>query len=287
MRKAETAALVLTLLVSGAPAARADGGADWARDTRASLGLSGNPLGLQTHVERVHRRQLSESTHALLADAHLSFGISNRLAPAYDRLGVFVELAPVSPLELRIGVEPAVYFGTFRSLMSFDSYDAPFDDDSRQARAEEAAAAIAGRVYVAPTLKLKAGRLLFRARGELERWRAWTDGPYFYEPSRDTLLRAAGDSLLATESVVLIEARSEKSRELRAGFVHALTQVFDAPQNRRQDLGVVGSLGLGRRCLGLRDARVTAKLGRYLEDPNRSGQVNGQLAIAFGLGRSN
>ena len=266
------------------PAAQAETlpAAATARKLQASLGTSMNPLGLQNTFELSWRRPLSESSHPLLADAHLSYGLSSRLTPAYGRAGAWVELAPLSILELRAGVEPVGYFGSFHSLLAFDSYDDAFDEDTRKAR-EAGQAALAARVYVAPTLKARAGRLLFRSRAELEWWKADAPGPFFYEPFRDTLLRAEGDTLVASETVVLWTVWDQGPKRLLLGAVHDLTVVPDAPQNRRQDVGLMGVWGLGSRRLGLKDPVLFAKVVRYLEDPNREGQFGAQLAVGFGF----
>src|SRR5262245_61181636 len=197
------------------------------RSRQGSLGIGLNPLGLQGGVDVSWRRGLSSSSSPLLRDAHLSFGVAPRLTPSYARLAAFVEVAPLSILELRAGIEPSAYFGTFRSLLYFGSYADRFDEEARSARAGEAAAGLAGRAFLAPTLKLGAGRFVLRSRSELEWWRARQKRPYFYEPGRDTLLRAAGDSLLASETLLLYELRGGSRRRL-LGPVHDLTLVSGA-----------------------------------------------------------
>jgi hypothetical protein len=253
-----------------------------ARKLQAGLGTSVNPLGLQSTFELSWRRPLSESSHPLLADAHVSYGFGSRLTPAYGRAGAWVELAPLSIFEVRAGVEPVGYFGTFHSLLPFGSYDDPFDEDARKARGA-GEPGVAARAYVAPALKARAGRLLFRSRAEVEWWKADAPGPFFYEPLRDTLLRADGDVLIASETVLLWAVREDGPRKLLLGPVHDLTVVPDAPQNRRQDVGLMGIWGLGSRRLGLKEPVVFAKVVRYVEEPNREGQFGAQLAVGFGF----
>jgi hypothetical protein len=276
------ASAALTALVM-VPLARAEEPAPpFTRRLQASLGGSLNPLGLQNTGEASWSRPLSRSRRALLAGSHLAFGFSHRVTPAYARAGAWVELAPLSVLELRAGAEPVGYFGTFRSLQSFESYGDPFDEDSRRARGGASRGA-ALRLYAAPAVKARVGRLLLRSRAEAEWWTASAPGPFFYEPSRDTLLQASGDTLLASETVALWSLWERDGGKLLAGPVHELAVVRGAPQNRRQDVGLVGIWGLGARRLGLHDPTVFVKVVRYVEDPNREGQVAAQIALGIAV----
>jgi hypothetical protein len=284
MPRPPAVALVALALV---PAAQAEvpAASGFARSAQASLSGSLNPLGVQNTVELAWRRPLSSSASPLLANAHLSLGVSSRLTPAYGRAGAWVELAPLSILEVRAGAEPVGYFGTFHSLLPFAGYDEPFDDDTRKSR-PGAEAGLAARLYLSPAVKARVGRLLVRSRADFERWSASAPGPFFYEPFRDTLLRSSGDALVASETLLLWSLWDDGRRKLLLGPVHDLTLVFDAPQNRRQDLGLLGIWGLGGTRFGLREPVVFVKVVRYLEEPNREGRVAAQVAVGFGLGKA-
>jgi hypothetical protein len=258
------------------------------REVRQSLGTAVNPLGLQSGVDVSWRWPLSRSSRPLLSEAHVTIGLADRLSPAYDRLGAFVEVAPLSVLDVRVGLEPVYYFGTFNSMIGFPGYDARFDDRARQGlRAEgRARAGLAGRAYVAPTVKVKIGRVIARAHADLEWWRARPPGaPFFYEPTRDTLLDARGDAMMTAETLVVYELSRRAGRKLLAGPVHTLTRVYAAPRNQKQELGVVLLAGLGRKWLGAAEPTLFAKVFYYLEDPYRRHQVGAQLALGFGVGR--
>ncbi|HEX6738979.1 MAG TPA: hypothetical protein VF310_11940 [Vicinamibacteria bacterium] len=285
MRKPAVVAIV-TLALS--PLARAEEAASpgpFTRSVRATASGSLNPLGVQGGLEAAWTRPLFSSRHPLLADAHVAFGAGGRATPAYARGGAWVELAPLSVFELRAGLEPVGYFGTFHSLLPFTSYRDPFDDETRNARAGSRRGA-ALRAYASPTVKARLGRLMLRSRADVEWWRAHAPGSYFYEPYRDTLLQASGDTLLAGESVALWAVRNEGSRKLLLGAVHDFTRVAGAPRrNRRQDAGLLAVWGLGPRRLGLGEPVVFAKVVRYLDDPNREGQLAAQVALGFSVGK--
>jgi hypothetical protein len=281
MRPAGIAIIALAAL---APPAGAQTGPAFSREVHGSLGGSVNPLGLQQGLEVSWTRSLSDSKSALWRDAHVSFGLTNRLTPAYERAGAWVELAPLSILDVRAGVEPTGYFGTFHSLLSFQGYDDAFGDDTRKTRSG-ARAGFAGRAYLAPTLKARAGRLILRAHAELEWWRSSARGPFFYEPGRDTLLRSSGDSMVAGDTALLWEIVEGGPRKLLLGPFHELAWVYAAGRNRRQDVGLVAVWGLGTRTFGLREPMVVAKVLRYVEDPYKRSQFGAQLAVAWSMGK--
>jgi hypothetical protein len=275
---------LLALALAPVPEAQASEEGGFTRTVRGNFGTSVNPLGVQNNFDLSWRRPLTQSRHPLLADAHLSLGVSSRLTPAYGRVGAWVEISPLSVLDLQVGVEPTAYFGTFHHLLAYGGYGDAFDDESRKARSG-AEGGTAGRLYFAPTLKAKVGRIIVRGHAELEWWKANAPGPFFYEPFRDTLLRSSGDSLVATETLVLWALWDEGPRKLLVGPIHDMTHVFDASQNRRQDVGVVGILGLGALRFHLAEPVVFAKVVRYIESPIRDRKVAAQLAIAFTVGR--
>lgn len=279
------AVFVLSALALGAHARAAEAPAGAVtRELRASLGGSVNPAGLQNGFDLSWTRRLSGSHRLLLADTHVAAGFSSRLTPAYVRVGPWAELAPLSIVDVRVGVDGVGYFGTFHSLLPFQGYGDPFDDDTRRAR-DGSEPGLGVRAYVAPSLKARAGPLMFRARAEFEWWTADAPGPFFYEPFRDTLLRTSGDALVATETILLWSFRGDEPRQLLAGAVHEMTLVYDSSENRRQLVGLVAVWGLGARRLGFADPVVAFKVGRFVEAPNRQGGVTVQAGITARLDR--
>jgi hypothetical protein len=257
-------------------------------EVHESLGSGVNPLGLQNGLDVAWRWPLSRSRRPLLADAHASVGLADRLSPAYNRLGAFVEIAPLSVLDVRLGVEPVLYFGTFSAMLGFPGYDAPFGDAALDVlRAHgRAVSGLGGRAYVAPTVKGRVGRLVARAHAELEWWRAEQPGAaFFYEPARDTLLDARGDRMVWTETLVAYVLDDRPGHKTLIGPVHTLTRVWRAPGNQKQDLGLLAVVGVGAKRLGASEPTLFAKVFCYLQDPHRRGQVGAQLAIGFGVGR--
>jgi hypothetical protein len=248
-----------------------------------SLGMSFNRLGLQNQLGWRWGRSLGQSPRLLFADAHLAGGVEHTLTPSYTRLGAWVEVAPLSIFAVRAGAEPGLYFGTFGSLMSFASYDEDFSDAARSARSADAHSGSALRLYVSPTLRMRVRSYGFQVGATLERWSSNT-GPFFYEPSRDTLLRASGDRLLLV-SAVLVHERRTQGRGLRYGLSYDLTDVLDAPANRSQKVGIVVARQLAGRPLGLPSPSLGARVGYYLDDATRKGQLTAAVGCSFERGR--
>ncbi len=247
------------------------------REVAAIVGSSANPEGLMARVEVRWRRPLSRSTSRALSDAHLSFGVSPELTPSYTRLGVWAEFAPVSFLGVRAGVEPALYFGTFSSLISFSDIRAPFDRATLKARRDEATSGTALRAYARPVLRMKVGRVGTEMTAQVERWRSSAAGPFFYEPSRNTLVAAGGGTISCLSAAVLYDA----SARLGVGAVYDLTHVYAAAANRIQRAGALVTYAPRIRFPGLGRPTVSAVAGVYRQDPYRRNQVFAGLGLDF------
>ena len=250
-----------------------------------SLGFSVNRLGLQHVLDLRWVWPLTSSRSPLLAGAHATVGVTNVITPAYTRLGAWVEVSPLSILDLRVGAEPGAYFGTFGSLMSFSSYADPFDDTTRTVRKDEARSGSGSRLYVSPTLKMRVGQFVAASSVDLEWWRSSAGGPLYYEPARDTLLKIEGDRLLGVSSVFLRQHALRGREGLSYGLAHHVTYVFDAPGNRSQLIGLIVVRQFGPKRFGLHAPRIGGQVSYYLSDPSRKGQITASLGLSIGLDR--
>jgi hypothetical protein len=254
------------------------------RVVSGQLGGSVNEPGLRNTLELFWTRSLYNSDSPLLADAHVSAGLVSVTFPSAARLGGWVEYSPLSILDIRAGFEPAVYFGTFNSLLSFGAYTDPYDRKTRTAR-DDQTSGTGTRSYVAPALKMKVGKLVARAGAEFERWSSSATGPLFYESSRDTLLKTNGDYLMTMSTVVMCQHDDPSGGLLSGGIIYDLTDVFDAPDNRSQRLGLIGIREFGTPRFHLPHLRVTAIVWRHIEDPSKRNQWGAALAVGFRTGK--
>jgi hypothetical protein len=247
------------------------------------VGGSINNLGLQQSFDLSWHRPLSASRHPMLAEAHVALGGSTAITPAHGRAGGWVELAPVSVFVVRAGAESGHYFGTFNSLTSFDRRSDAFDTDSRRERGG-AASGRATRLYVTPTVQFRAGRVVGATSADLEWWSSNASGPFFYEPTRDTLLDTTGDRLTALTSAVLYQYPVAQGG-LSVGLMHSLTRVNHASLNQIQRVGGVLIRQFGGPILGVARPSVTGTVWRYLDDPSKRGEWGAAMAIGFSLNR--
>lgn len=262
-----TLASLAALALSAAPVAAQSTTGPRVHET---LGASVNLLGIQSAMEAVWSRRQA------------SLGLVHSVSPSYNRLGAWAQWAPHAAFDLRVGVEPALYHGFSGSLLSFDSADAPFDEDSRRARSD-ARVGVGGRAYVAPTVRARVRSVVATAGAELERWQAAVDEPFFYEPARDTVLRSSGQGVLRTNAAVMYERTGKGGKKILAGANHRLSRPFGAPGPESQRAGGIAVWTVGTRRLGLNDPTVVASVYRYLSDPYKEGEVGGAVALRIRL----
>jgi hypothetical protein len=243
-----------------------------------------NPLGIMDSVDVTWTKPINHRLDLLHKDAHVAVGVINRVAPAFLRVGPWFEYSPLSIIDLRVGVEPIYYFGTFKAFLPFESASANFDDEVIQARQGEAAHGFAGRVYFSPALKARAGAVVARVRAELAYYKAQKAGePFFYEPVLDTLVRAEGSTVLTLEALALREFELGRGQKLLLGPVYDLTSVSEASVNRKQDIGLIAAWSKSGAFHALKDPSVAAKVVYFLQDPVRRHEPAAFFTFAFGF----
>lgn len=241
-----------------------------ARTLIGQLGASINNAGVQQSFDLAFRRP----TRAV--------GATVAATPAGVRAGGWMEVTPVGFLVIKAGAEAGQYFGAFDSLSSFESRLEAFDPDARKTR-DTAAAGRTMRLYVAPTLQARVGPIVARSAFSLERWSSSAPGPFFYEPTRDTLLAVSGDFAASATTTVLYQRSLSGGGFLRTGPFHSLMRVHGDALNQVQKLGVVAVHQMSGDHLGLVRPSISLQVGRYLDDPSKAGQWSGGLSVGFSL----
>jgi hypothetical protein len=254
------------------------------REIRNTFGVMVNVIGLEDILDVTWRWSLSRSDNPLLSDAHFTLGLTNTFSPAYDRIGAWAELSPLSIIDLRAGIEPTLYFGLFNSLQDFAGYDAVFDEKTRKETNDLSYMGFGGRVFVAPTFKMRLGRVVGAVSAEWEWWRAAGDGPFFYEPARDVLLESEGDRLVRASSALLLECPLSNGKKLLIGPMHQILDVEGARNNRVQRIGVLAVYELGARALGLNKPTLIGQAACYLDDRFKRHEPWALVAVRFNIG---
>lgn len=284
MKQFASLALIAALSGGTALAQDSESPAPWERRIENTFAFVLNPLGIQNAFDVSWTKSITDREDLIFKDAHVAAGVSNKLTPAFARLGAWFEYSPLSVLDLRVGVEPVYYFGTYKALLPFPRATSRFDDEVIEDRVDEAAAGFAGRVYVAPTLKGRVGSVVARIKTEVSWWRAQEKGePFFYEPAWDTLIKAEGSTVLTVEALVLREFKLSGENTLLLGPVYDLTSVSGASVNRKQDVGLLAIWSKAGNIRALKDPTVAAKVIYFLQDPWRRHEPALQLAFVFGL----
>ena len=144
--KVRIAAAVLAALAS--PSVRADGPQRRMANTVAVLGEPDRPA-------RPVRAGLDVGALGIEEPAPLGRPSSRsasrtRFSPASERFELWAELSPLSILDLKAGLEPVFYFGTFGHLVSFPSYGSDFSKEAREAIKDQAVSRTGIRYYVRP-----------------------------------------------------------------------------------------------------------------------------------------
>lgn len=135
-----------------------------------------HPAGLMDDARISYRLRLFHHESLALRDNFVSVGLTGGLSPAFGRVGVLVEVQPLTVLQLYGVWERVQYFGGFSTLQSFPSARSDFSD----ARMAERGALPAGsplRHYAAPgsqltlgaNVQLKVGPVVARSQARLAR----------------------------------------------------------------------------------------------------------------------
>jgi hypothetical protein len=243
-----------------------------------TVGASVNTPGLQNALTVAWSRRLGTSDAPLKKDAHLTFGVSQLLAPSYARIAPWVEYAPLSILDVRCGIEPSVYFPTYGTFAPFTSYDQDYSWDTVSEM--EGSSALAVRLYVKPRVRVRVGPIVAFVQGEVERWQTNADAALIYEPWRDTLIRAAGATLVSETDALMVE-HAVSGGKWSVGVTHDILSNVDSSATRIERAGVLVIREFAGKRFGLRAPTFVASAAYYLNDPSKEGTVYAWMALSF------
>lgn len=188
-------------------------------------GLQWNPPGLETRLLVDYRYLLYRSDSLALADNFVGIGGTVRVNPAFTRLGVAIELQPLTLLTVRATYEWRGYYGVVRNLQSFSSARADYSPNALAARSS------AGVNYAGSGHQFRLQALL-RAKfgpvaliGELELWHFRMNlrggDAVFYDASVDTLLPDGGFTVVHHTNLLYVTGFG-----LMVGARYSLVDVF-------------------------------------------------------------
>ncbi len=110
-------AALLLVLVGLAEASAEERGEQSGFRAETTMQVRAVPIGLSFVSDAGYRLALSDSESMLLEDTYLELGATNNASPAYLWGGPYVQLLPLTVLELRASLQYVGYFGNFGYLM--------------------------------------------------------------------------------------------------------------------------------------------------------------------------
>jgi hypothetical protein len=259
----KSAILAVALVAATTPAAALE------PEIRETLGASINLPGIQNTIEVVWK------------GPRRTVGIGHAVTPSHTRINGFVQLSAGPAFDVRAGLEPVLYHGASGSLVGFDDRGASFDEDARRGRSSHAA--FGGRVYLAPAFRARLGAIVGTVGGELEWWAADTSHTFFYEPGRDTLVRADGGALLRGTAALLYERKGRNGARILAGVNDRYLHAPGASGLDGHRPGVLVQWTAGERRFALREPTLVVNVFRYVEDPFKRGEIGVNVALGCRL----
>jgi len=199
-----------------------------------------NPLGLLDEARLSYRYRLYRSESLALRDNFVSVGLAPGISPAFGRLGVVVELQPLSILQLWGMYEFVGNFGTFRQFQSFPSAGSDFSDTELYARdalpagdPQRPYANTGTQLTLGATLQLKVGPVVARSLLRMIRpdMALRTGDTVFYDITHDVLAPNRGWYLLNDADVLY-----QTGRGLTVGLRWASSHAFYGPEHFTPEL---------------------------------------------------
>lgn len=236
----------------------------------ASLGGVVNPVGMQLDAGLQLRAVFSTDERTGWEKSWAQTGGAIRLNPVYVGHAVHGEWQPAQMFSVRAEYELLAFPGTTRGLVSFAEKTAAFGDDVLQNA--DARAGLMHKVMVAPTFTTKLGPVILRNRSHAAYYHANADGPYFYEPSHDTLV-AKDDVVVQGRTELLVLAWSGgRDAAFLLGPVFEMTHAIRT-ETGRQRLGGMTALAFAETLGAFRRPSLFAEVGGNLQDRNREHQA--------------
>ncbi|HWR57415.1 MAG TPA: hypothetical protein VN328_00885 [Thermodesulfovibrionales bacterium] len=238
-----------------------------------------NPQGISLSGGVNYRNVYQYSEKYKAESAYWQTGLGISVSPAYGQVGAHVEWMPWIFLPLRVQYDHYRFFGSYSSLLSFNSANAPFGDSAVKNRHDEETAS-GNRVMFQPTLQAKLDRVIFRNQTDIAYYMFSGRGPYFLEQEYYTLLKD-GDYLISNRTQLLYQTWQRRGGEtLLMGPYYEVTRT-DAARITQQKIGGVLYWVPLDSIFGMDRPRLQMKGGYHLQDPDRQGQLFIAVSIGF------
>lgn len=200
-----------------------------------------NPIGLITDARVTWRFRLYEHESMALRDNFVGLGLAPVVSGGFARVGAFVEVAPLSMLQLWANYEVVQYYGSSGFLQSWPDAASANYSDSEQERLADLPKGDAQRNYAASgtqlnlgaTLQLKVGPVIARAlpRAILPHYKLRTGDRVFYDIFNDVLTGNDSWYFVNDLDLAYMLPLGDKGRQLVAGVRWTMTAPFYAAKD--------------------------------------------------------
>lgn len=256
---------------------------------RGNFGLSfrNYPLGASVFSDLAYRYKLFDSDSILLKDTYIEAGAHILASPAYVRPGAYVEIVPLSILQVRSTVYYGYYFGTFGFLYVPTNQDDPnwnVDDflDAADAGAGQAGSALIVKTRIIPRIRLGRFVSFFEVR---HIYMDSQEEGYYYEPYYDQLFRGNDQTWTFKPTAALLSYIGDDGDYLLTG-VRWERHWMQAADLRSDQLMLLSVWGMPKSWGGDKvDYSLAALYGYWLDHPNarkRSFFLSAQFTANFG-----
>ena len=197
MKKMAVVLILLAIVAAGISAQKTREGFFLDQGIQASC----NPLGVQLVTKTYYRFPLVRADGILWESTKIDLGVQNSLSPAYDMLGVYIDIAPIAIFDLALSAQAVGYYNGFGfGFYDLSGYSSGFDSASLDALPSRNAT---GYVFsAAPTLKFAYGPIVMANTSSLTYFRADDGNGFFYERIGNCVL-GKSDVELANQAYLL------------------------------------------------------------------------------------
>ncbi|MBS1152520.1 MAG: hypothetical protein H6Q89_4218 [Myxococcaceae bacterium] len=187
-----------------------------------------NPLGLIYDGRFMYRQRLFDSPKVALRDNFLGLGLAPGASPVFGRIGVVVELQPLTILGFWAMYDYTQYFGTLNLLAEYPSASANFSDSAIRSRIPPPHITGGTMLTFGANLNLKFGPIVVRSQARLfaPDFKLRPGDTVFYDQISDLLL-ANGRFAFTNDLDLLFQTRFG----LLAGLRYNVGVPFYGPEN--------------------------------------------------------
>ncbi len=156
MRRILSAIVALAAIGSAAVAQAPVGGLYVDQNLQAAY----NPLGAQLGTKLFYRAPLNLGEGALWEPTRIDVGIKNSLSPAFDMVGLYVDVLPIAVFDLALSVQAIGFFDAFGfGFRELSGYEAEFGDEALEAIPDGNALGL--MIQASPTFQIAFGPFAF------------------------------------------------------------------------------------------------------------------------------